>query len=70
MRVTKYVTSEHFDSDRSKASATIYDLSVRRSERLCQSRVSELEYENALLTDVLAEMRKEVARLRNLLASL
>lgn len=70
MRVTKYVSSEHFDSDQPNASATIYDLSVRRSERRCQCRVSELEYENALLTRVLAETQQEVARLRNVLGSL
>ena len=56
-------------SDRSRTSATVYDLSERQDMNGHIRRINTLKHENALLSRIIAETRLEIARLRKELES-
>lgn len=55
------------ESDRSRTSATVYDLSERQDTNSRLRRINILKHENALLSRMIAETRVELARLQKLL---
>ena len=59
------MTADRFAGSKRK-SGTIYDFSSRLTESR-RKRMINLEYENALLTRILAETETELARLRRLI---
>lgn len=69
MRTSDLVGPVCVKSDRSRTSATVYDLTERQDINGRMRRVSILKHENALLSRVIAEMRIEIGRLRKLLES-
>lgn len=69
MRTSDLLGPRCVKSDRSRTSATVYDLSERQDMNGRMRRIAILKHENALLFRVIAETRLEIARLRKLLAS-
>lgn len=56
-------------SDRSRTSATVYDLSERQDLNGHIRRIKTLKHENALLSRMIAETRLEIVRLQKELES-
>ena len=69
MRPNQSVGLVYLESAKPKASAKIYEFTVRQTESRGHRRVKALERENIMLMRVLSETRTEIARLRELLTT-